>query len=130
MRISGTFELVLRLLRTSSKLAENLFKIPGDAHQMGIPLGKGKNSLGQEKNFSWAREKFPLGKRIYPRLVYTYLFIRIESCKVQPWAVGRGKAPEKKKGSSRELPFIPHGMDHGIIIELRYYLAGAVPSSL
>ena len=52
MRISGTFELVLRLLRTSSKLAENLFKIPGDAHQMG-------NSLGQGKKFSWAREIRP-----------------------------------------------------------------------
>ena len=65
MRISGTFELVLRLLRTSSKLAENLFKILGDAHQRKIPLGKGKISLGQGKNFSWAREKILLGKGIF-----------------------------------------------------------------
>ena len=59
IRISGTFELVLRLLRTSSKLAENLFKILGDAHQRKFPLGNRKNSLGQGKNFSWAREIRP-----------------------------------------------------------------------
>ena len=40
MRISGTFELVLRLLRTSSKLAENLFKILGDAHQVVSRLAR------------------------------------------------------------------------------------------
>ena len=44
-----------------------------DAHQKErrcaskkIPLPNRKNSLGQEKKFSWAREIFPLGKRIVP----------------------------------------------------------------
>ena len=31
-----------------------------------IPLPNRKNSLGQEKKFSWAREIFSLGKRIAP----------------------------------------------------------------
>ena len=73
MRIKRGGELVQKGRRTCSKGAENLFKISRDAHQRKfpcpterIPLGKGKNSLGQGKKFSWAREKILLGKRTTP----------------------------------------------------------------
>ena len=58
MRIKRSGEQVQKERRTGSKFAEMRIK--------EIPLPNRKNSLGQQKKFSWAREIFSLGKRIAP----------------------------------------------------------------
>ena len=116
MRIKRSGEQVQKERRTSSKGAENKFSASGEQVQKErrtgskfaemrikeIPLPNRKNSLGQQKKFSWAREIFSLGKRIAPiSLPFAKGHRRLVSSLAASLRIHTLSLKKKKKKSSR-----------------------------